>query len=113
AGWLAGSLVMGLYLFLMLNVFSRHWNEAFSSLAIPDWKNFLRLKIESNGTLTIYPIGIAKVPRTRAARNRNPRAVAGPPITIDAQLIEPPIVIKAPAGHTVASPAAAPAMHAS
>jgi hypothetical protein len=92
-GWLVGSLVMGLYLFLMLNVFSRHWNEAFSSLAIPDWKNFLRLKIESNGTLTIYPIGIAKVPRTRAARNRNPRAVAGPPITIDAQLIEPPIVI--------------------
>jgi hypothetical protein len=113
AGWLAGSLVMGLYLFVMLNVFSRHWNEAFSSLASPDWKNFLRLKIESNGTLTIYAIGIAKVPRTRAERDRNPRAVAGPPITIDAQLIEPPIVIKAPAGHAVATPAAAPAVRAS
>jgi hypothetical protein len=32
-------------------------------LQIEDWKNFLRMKIDSQGVLTIYPIGIDRVPR--------------------------------------------------
>lgn len=62
-GWLVGSFVMGLYLFISLNVFGRHSNEAFSSLAIEDYKNFLRLRINSEGRLTIYALGIDRVPR--------------------------------------------------
>ncbi len=40
---------MGLYLLLSLNLFGRHGNEAFSSLGVEDWKNFLRLHINEKG----------------------------------------------------------------
>src|SRR5438552_1029184 len=40
AGWIVGPALLGLYLLVSLNVFGRHHNEAFSSLAIADWKNF-------------------------------------------------------------------------
>src|SRR5262249_10109370 len=60
-GFGGGSFIMGLYLLVSLNLFGRHWNEAFSSLAIPDWKHFLRLHIAPNGDLTIYPIGLERV----------------------------------------------------
>lgn len=62
-GWLAGSVILGLYLLISLNLFRRHSNEAFSALSIQDWKNFLRIRIEDNGKLTIFPIGLRKVPR--------------------------------------------------
>jgi len=62
-GWIVGSVVMGVYLLVSLNVFGRHANEAFSALAIPDWKSFLRLRIDAQGRLTIFPLGIKRVPR--------------------------------------------------
>jgi hypothetical protein len=62
-GWIVGSTIMGIYLFISLNVFGRQANEAFSALKIPDFKNFLRIRIEQNGDLTIFPIGIRRVPR--------------------------------------------------
>lgn len=62
AGGTLGSFVFGLYLYVSLNVFGRHANEAFSALAIEDWKNFLRFKITAK-ELTIYPVGIDRVPR--------------------------------------------------
>jgi hypothetical protein len=60
-GYVYGSVLMGIYLLLSLNFFGVHQNEAFSSLKIADYKNFLRFKIERNGDLTIFPIGIEKV----------------------------------------------------
>merc|ERR1712107_328765 len=36
----------------------RHFDEAFSSLRIADFKNFLRMHIGTDGDLTIYAIGI-------------------------------------------------------
>ncbi|HET8710863.1 MAG TPA: hypothetical protein VFM32_05790 [Spongiibacteraceae bacterium] len=62
-GWALGSMIMGLYLLVSLNGFKRHGNEAFSSLKIQDWKNFLRCKIASDGSLTIFAIGLRRVPR--------------------------------------------------
>jgi hypothetical protein len=62
-GWFIGSTIMGVYLYISLNWCGRHSNEAFSALKIEDWKNFLRFKIEKNGNVTIYPIGIQKVPK--------------------------------------------------
>lgn len=62
-GWIVGPTIMGLYLLISLSVFGRHSNEAFSSLAIRGWKNFLRIRIEANGNLTLFPIGLRKVPR--------------------------------------------------
>ncbi len=62
-GGIAGSLVLGLYLFLSLRVFGRHSNEAFSSLRIQDYKQWLRLQIDAAGALTIHAIGIDRVAR--------------------------------------------------
>jgi len=57
-GYLLGGLIMGVYLFVSLNVLGHHHNEAFSSLRIKHYKNFLRLHVKSDGTLDIYPIGV-------------------------------------------------------
>jgi hypothetical protein len=97
AGWIIGPCILGLYLLVSLNVFGRHSNEAFSSLKIQDWKNFLRLKIDANGDLTIFAVGIARVPRKW---KRAPMGVYGPhlmpcdPQATGPTLIEDPIPVK-------------------
>ncbi len=63
AGWILGSVIMGLYLWLSLNLFGQHPNEAFSSLKIQDWKGFLRMRVSKEGTLDVHFIGIREVPR--------------------------------------------------
>ena len=64
-----GSFILGVYLFVSIRVFGRHGNEAFSSLRIQDFKQWLRLRIDVAGNLTIYAIAIDRVPRRwRAAR---------------------------------------------
>jgi len=88
---------MGLYLLISLNGFGAHGNEAFSSLAIEDWKNFVRLKIDRDGRLWIYPVGIRRVPRAwkAGATVREPEWVLDPADkeATPPMLIEPPIVI--------------------
>lgn len=94
-GWIVGSAVMGLYLLVSLNVFGRHGEEAFAALRIEDFKNFLRLHIARDGTLTIYPVKIERVPRRwrdRAAGEATPSRVV-PADALRAELIEPPIVV--------------------
>jgi len=61
-GYLVGGLAFGLYLVALHRRAPKHANEVFSYQAIPDWKNFLRLRIDESG-LTIYPIGVERVPR--------------------------------------------------
>lgn len=95
-GWIIGSFIMGVYLWVSLNIFGRHTNEAFSSLAIPDWKNFLRLRIDTSGNLTIYPIGIRRVARNwkaRPAGETGPELVPDDPQATPPELIEPPIIL--------------------
>ena len=101
-GFVLGSLIMGAYLLLSLNLFGRHGNEAFSSLSIEDWKNFVRLHIDENGDLTIYPIGIRRVPRKWKNRNGSggPELEPDDPSATNAELIEPPIVMKRAATET-------------
>ena len=101
-GFVIGSLIMGAYLLLSLNLFGRHGNEAFSSLGVEDWKNFIRLHIDKEGTLTIYPIGIRRVPRKWKERNgqTGPELVPDDPRAKDAELIELPIVMKRAATDT-------------
>jgi hypothetical protein len=63
-GGLAGAFVLGLYLLISLQIFGRHSNEAFSSLRIQDYKQWLRLCIDREGRLAIHAIGIDRVPRS-------------------------------------------------
>jgi hypothetical protein len=96
-GWVVGSAVMGLYLLVSLNLFGRHSEEAFSALAIQDFKNFLRIHVAADGTLTIYPVRIDRVPRRWRERDAsqagNPsRLVPDEPLA--PALIETPIVLR-------------------
>jgi hypothetical protein len=74
--------IFGLYLWINLDRWGRHWNEAFSALAIQDHKSFLRMKIDDKDKLHVYPIGLAKVPPG-----------GGDPGSLKTHLIEGPIVI--------------------
>jgi len=99
-GWGIGSFIVGTYLLISSRLWGRHNEQAFSSLGIEDYKNFLRLHIAADGTLTIYPIGIDRVPRRWRARRDDERGVTpSTEIPDDAaatapHLIEPPIVIR-------------------
>ena len=44
-----GAFILGVYLFVSIRVFGRHGNEAFSSLRIQDFKQWLRLRIDAAG----------------------------------------------------------------
>jgi hypothetical protein len=54
--------IFGIYLWVSLNCFGHHWNEAFSALTVKDFKNFLRMRIDPDGRLHLYPIGLNTVP---------------------------------------------------
>jgi len=92
-GWIAGSIIMGLYLLVSVNVFGRHSEEAFSALRIEDYKSFLRLHVGADGRLTIWPLRLARVPRRwrdrRAGDATLSRVVPDEPLGVE--LIEPPI----------------------
>jgi hypothetical protein len=62
-GGAVGSMIMGLYLWLSNRALGAHTNEIFSCQASPDYKHFLRFHLTKDG-LTIYPIGVKKVPRS-------------------------------------------------
>ena len=59
-GGLLGGFVFGVFLLFSLNVMNLQWTNAFSSLRVKDYKNFLRLKIDKEGGLTVFPIGIER-----------------------------------------------------
>jgi hypothetical protein len=59
-GGVGGVLGIAAYLWAT-NVFGYHGNEAYAPLHFANYKNFLRLHIDGDGLLTIYPVGIDKV----------------------------------------------------
>lgn len=96
-GWVIGSFIMGIYLFVSLNIFGRHHNEAFSSLKIADYKNFVRFKIEENGDLVVFPIGVRKVAKKwkeNSDLQKDSKIVPGDSRATEPELIEKPIVFK-------------------
>jgi hypothetical protein len=96
AGYFVGAALLGVYLLISLNGFGRHANEAFSSLKVEDWKHFLRLKIGSDGTLTIFPIGIRRVARKWAEAphgTSGSQYVPDDPKATEPELIEDPIIV--------------------
>lgn len=92
-GWLVGSMIMGLYLLISVNVFGRHSEEAFSAMRVEDFKHFLRLHIAADGRLTIYPVKLERVPRAWRDRRGDDRTMSRvvPDAPLRPELIEPPI----------------------
>jgi hypothetical protein len=95
-GYVVGSILMGLYLYISLNIFKRHRNEAFSALKVEDWKHFLRIIIK-DGRLTILPIGIQRVPKhwkpANAQDPHEPQFVPDDATSTAPNLIEQPIIV--------------------
>jgi hypothetical protein len=98
-GALVGGSLWGLYWVLTGMLARMHAEDAFAALRIRNYRNFLRFKFEPD-RLTIYPLGVDKVPGRRGWRNapmgasappHNPKLVPAKPI--DVRLIESPIVI--------------------
>jgi hypothetical protein len=80
--------VFGGYLKLSLDKWGRHWNEAFSALAIADYKCFLRLRITKDDELEVYAVGLEKVPAGGGT------LAEGQEDTLRPHLIEGPIPIR-------------------
>jgi hypothetical protein len=102
--WLVGGffagLVWGTYL-MIASLFNRHCDDAFSSMRMPIFRHFLRMKVEPD-RLTIYPIGLKTVPLRAGWRNAKPDPdgiVRGPLVVpkrpLKPELIDGPIVVDA------------------
>ncbi|KAG0469979.1 hypothetical protein HPP92_016679 [Vanilla planifolia] len=57
------SLVFGCYLYVCINWFHIHFDEAFSSLRIANYKAFTRFHITKNGDLEVFTLAVDKVPK--------------------------------------------------
>jgi hypothetical protein len=61
-GWLGGSFLYALFLSFTSRTTGVHTNEVFSSIASEDYKHFLRFRLTADGVLTVFAIGLRKVP---------------------------------------------------
>jgi hypothetical protein len=59
-GGLAGSFVFAGYL-IVADLFGCNTNELFAAQRIEDYKGFVRLHIDEDGALTVYPVGVRRV----------------------------------------------------
>jgi len=109
-GGVIGAFIFGCYWVITSVLFGMH-QDAFSALAVQDYKNFLRMKFEKD-KLTIYPIALDRVPRRKEWRARDPKKDVGvaehtpllvPNRDMKPRLIEDPIEIKKEAGPGVAT----------
>ena len=64
-GALVGGFIFGAYWVIMGLVARMHTGDAFGALGIRNYKNFVRMKFEKD-KLTIYPIGVKKLPSTKS-----------------------------------------------
>lgn len=57
------SLVFGSYLYICINWLHIHFDEAFSSLRIANYKSFTRFHINTKGDLEVFTLAVDKVPK--------------------------------------------------
>jgi hypothetical protein len=95
-GFASGALV-GIYLVVSERVFGWHDNEVFSCQSIEGYANFVRMHVDEKEGLTIYPIGVTRVPRKWNQRlGRRPGESKMEPVNaedLEAHLIEGPVRI--------------------
>ncbi|MDX1532434.1 MAG: hypothetical protein R3362_12960, partial [Rhodothermales bacterium] len=111
-GGMVGGLVFGVYLYLSHVLMGVHDNEVFAAQSIPDYKHVVRLRIDRRGGLTVFPIGIERVPKEWRYRPRADVGEAwfepeGEPVAARAVLIEPPVRVAHGAAAGAGSPPSA------
>jgi hypothetical protein len=94
SGLLASEIVAG-YL-LVASMFDVNLNELFAGQGIIDHKSFLRLRIDTEGTLTIYPVAVDRVGRKWTAAPHAPveKPWIEPVRPITVRLAEEPIRLR-------------------
>ncbi len=97
AGGLAGTLTMGAYLAVSCRFLRAHGNEAFSSMSLGWYKHFLRMHLDGDGVLTIFPIGLDRANKRwkldANATDKEASWLAPDGISLEPRLIESPIVV--------------------
>lgn len=90
--------VVALYL-LVASRFGVNLNELFAGQGIEGYKNFLRLHIAHDGTLTIYPVGVDAAGKHWRATPQSPAHLPWfePAKPLPVRLIEPPVTLGGPA----------------
>lgn len=67
AGLIGGSFLFCLFIFVVHRwrgrKASNHTNEVFAAQGIRDYKNFLRIHLDNEGRMTIYPLGVDRICR--------------------------------------------------
>lgn len=97
AGFAFGGFMFGVYLYVSARFLDINQNDAFSALRLDGYRNFLRFKITEDA-VTIYPIGLTRVP-TRQEWHLNEKQMGSPPPAyvpvpaLQPHLIEQPIII--------------------
>ncbi len=93
-GGLVGGFGLAAYLWAT-NCLGFHANEAYAPLRIMDFKSFLRLHVDGDGNLNVFPIGIDRVCRRwRLSQESAPEAPwLEPEEDVQPHLIEPPVRI--------------------
>lgn len=95
-GGLGGAFGFAGYLWVA-NCLGFHANEAYAPLRIKDFKHFVRMHIDSEGTLTVFPVGVDRVSRHWELCTDGPpqapwfRPEAG---ELDAKLVERPFEVR-------------------
>jgi hypothetical protein len=95
-GGLLSAIVFALFLWFAGRYLPGQLNDVSSALSVEDYKNFARLHIDVEGCLTVYPVGLAQVPRRWTI---NPDSAPQAPWftpedgeSLSPALIEPPLV---------------------
>ena len=98
-GLVAGAL-FGIYLYASSRWLNQNHNDAYSAMRLDSHRNFLRMRIHSD-EVTVYPVGLDRVPKRRGWRINTMRRGSPPPVYVPVsplapRLIEGPIVVKSP-----------------
>lgn len=91
-GYVAGLAVCAVYL-LVASWFGAHHNELYCAMRLATHKNFLRLRIDPDGGLTVYPVKVESPPRVRWTGSHRLDLAALKSYRTQTELIEPPIRI--------------------
>jgi len=96
-GGLLGGTLIGLYLVLANRGLGIHTNEVFSCQHIPHYKHVVRLHVDPDGDLTIYPLGVPTVERNWSlhpdGRPQEPWFEGTGELADRVELIEPPVSV--------------------
>jgi hypothetical protein len=89
-GLIAGAL-FGLYLYASSRWWNQNHNDAFSAMRLDSHRNFLRIRIQNN-EVTIYPVGLDRVPKRREWRMNTMRAGSPPPAYVPISPLAPRLI---------------------